>query len=64
MTTTSGTWTEEILELAGTKVQLVKGGSGKPLLVLHDEMGQQGLLEVVISSVASGGDSAGSPVAD
>ena len=44
MTTTSGTWTEEILELAGTKVQMVKGGSGKPLLVLHDEMGYAGWL--------------------
>jgi len=44
MTTTSGTWTEETLELAGSKVQLVKGGSGKPLLVLHDEMGYAGWL--------------------
>ena len=44
MTTTSGTWTEEILELAGTKIQMVKGGSGDPLLVLHDEMGPPGWL--------------------
>ena len=44
MTTTSGTWTEEVLELAGTKVQMVKGGSGDPLLVLHDEMGHPGWL--------------------
>ena len=44
MTTTSGTWTEEILELAGTKVEMVKGGSGDPLLVLHDEMGHPGWL--------------------
>jgi pimeloyl-ACP methyl ester carboxylesterase len=44
MTTTSGTWTEEIIELAGTKVQMVKGGSGQPLLVLHDEMGHPGWL--------------------
>jgi pimeloyl-ACP methyl ester carboxylesterase len=44
MTTTSGTWTEEIIELAGTKVQMVKGGSGHPLLVLHDEMGHPGWL--------------------
>jgi pimeloyl-ACP methyl ester carboxylesterase len=44
MTTTSGTWTEEITELAGTKVQMVKGGSGHPLLVLHDEMGYPGWL--------------------
>ena len=44
MTTASGTWTQEIVELAGTKVQMVKGGSGSPLLILHDEMGHPGWL--------------------
>ena len=36
------TWTEEIVEAAGTKVRLFKGGSGEPLLVLHDELGHHG----------------------
>ena len=44
MTTTSQTWTEEIIEVAGTKLQLVKGGTGEPLLLLHDEMGHPGWL--------------------
>lgn len=44
MTTASGTWTEEMVELAGTKIQMVKGGTGDPLLVLHDEMGHPGWL--------------------
>ena len=44
MTTTSQTWTEEIVDLAGAKIQLVKGGSGDPLLILHDEMGYHGWL--------------------
>ncbi|MCI0438406.1 MAG: alpha/beta hydrolase [Chloroflexi bacterium] len=42
MTTASRTWTEELLEVAGTRLQLVKGGAGEPLLVLHGEMGHPG----------------------
>ncbi len=42
MTTASQTWTEKTVELAGTTVRLVKGGSGPPLLFLHDEMGNPG----------------------
>ena len=45
MTTRSQTWTEEILEVAGTRLQMVKGGKGEPLLILHDEMGHPGWLQ-------------------
>ena len=34
--------TQQTLDLAGTRIEMVKGGSGKPLLVLHDEMGHPG----------------------
>ena len=44
MTTATQTWTREITELAGTKVELVRGGAGKPLLILHDESGHPGWL--------------------
>ena len=42
MTIASTTWTEEMVELAGTRIQFVKGGRGEPLLILHDEMGHPG----------------------
>ena len=42
MTTTSQTWTEEMVQAAGARIQLVKGGSGEPLLILHDELGHPG----------------------
>lgn len=38
----SEVWTEEMIEVAGTRVQIVKGGSGEPLLILHDELGHPG----------------------
>ena len=44
MSTASSTWTEEIIEVAGSRLQMVKGGSGAPLLILHDEMGHHGAL--------------------
>ncbi len=44
MTTTAQTWSEETVEAAGVRLQLVKGGTGAPLLVLHDEMGHTGWL--------------------
>ena len=44
MTTSSVAWTQEMVEVAGTRINLVKGGSGAPLLVLHDEMGHPGWL--------------------
>ena len=39
MSTTTTTWTEETITLAGTEVQMVTGGTGEPLLIFHDEMG-------------------------
>ncbi len=67
MTTTAQAWTEEMVELAGASVQLVKGGSGEPLLILHDEMGHPGWMnfhealgqsnELIIPSHPGFGDS-------
>ena len=39
MSTSSLTWTEGTTQVAGANLHIVKGGSGDPLLVLHDEMG-------------------------
>lgn len=44
MTTTSTPWTEEMVEAAGIRLQMVKGGTGRPLLILHDELGHPGAL--------------------
>lgn len=44
MTTASQVWTEEIVEVAGSRLQLAKGGNGSPLLILHDELGHHGAL--------------------
>lgn len=44
MTTTPQAWTEDIVEVAGTRLQLVKGGGGDPLLILHDEIGNHATL--------------------
>ncbi len=44
MTATTQPWTEDMVEVAGVKLQVVKGGSGEPLLILHDEMGHPGWL--------------------
>jgi pimeloyl-ACP methyl ester carboxylesterase len=38
------TWREEITRVAGTDLAIIKGGSGRPLLVLHEELGHPGWL--------------------
>jgi len=35
-------WAETTADIAGTTLTLVRGGSGKPLLMLHDELGYPG----------------------
>ena len=44
MTTGTQEYTEEAIELAGANIQLVKGGTGNPMLVLHGELGHRGWL--------------------
>ncbi len=44
MTTSAKTWNEETINVAGVDLQIVKGGSGEPLLILHDEMGHMNWL--------------------
>ncbi len=42
MTTSAAGWTEEVAKVAGTELQIVKGGQGEPLLLIHGEMGHPG----------------------
>jgi pimeloyl-ACP methyl ester carboxylesterase len=35
-------WSEETIKVAGAELALIKGGSGKPLLIFHDELGYPG----------------------
>ena len=44
--TTTAAYTEERVQVAGVEMQILKGGAGEPLLVLHDEMGQPGWLRI------------------
>ena len=44
MATAAQAWTEEIVEAAGVSLQMIKGGSGAPLLIMHGELGHQGWL--------------------
>ena len=38
-------WTEDTVNVAGAQLVLVKGGSGQPLLVFHDELGYAGWMK-------------------
>ena len=38
-------WTEVTVPVAGTDLAMIKGGTGSPLLVLHDELGFTGWLQ-------------------
>lgn len=38
-------WKEEITHVAGTDLAIIKGGQGKPMLVLHEELGHPGWLK-------------------
>ena len=44
MATTATPWTEEIVEAGGITLHITKGGTGRPLLILHDELGHPGWL--------------------
>ena len=44
MATGTLAWTEQTVEAAGAQLQVVTGGSGDPLLILHDEFGHHGQL--------------------
>ncbi len=38
-------WREEKIKVAGADLLVVRGGKGKPLLVLHEELGYPGWLQ-------------------
>jgi pimeloyl-ACP methyl ester carboxylesterase len=44
MATNTSEWREETIRVAGTDLTCIQGGSGKPLLVLHEELGHPGWL--------------------
>jgi pimeloyl-ACP methyl ester carboxylesterase len=44
MTTSAGHYTEETVEVAQTQLHMLKGGTGRPLLVLHGVEGYEGWL--------------------
>ncbi len=44
MSTTTGNYTEEMVQLGTGQVHLMKGGAGKPLLLFQDDIGSPGWL--------------------
>ena len=42
--TVAQTWSESFIEVAGGQVELLSGGSGEPLIVLHHDIGNPGWL--------------------
>jgi len=36
-------WAEDTISVAGVQLSMVKGGSGRPLVIFHDELGYRGL---------------------
>ena len=38
MATGLQTWSEELVEVGNSTMKVVRGGSGKPLLILHGEL--------------------------
>ena len=44
MTSTAPIVTEEIVSVGGTELQIARAGSGPPLIIFHDEMGQHAWL--------------------
>jgi pimeloyl-ACP methyl ester carboxylesterase len=38
-------WKEEITHVAGTDLAIIRGGQGKPLLILHEELGHPGWMQ-------------------
>ncbi len=44
MTTTTQTYTDEFIEVAGNRVHMMKAGTGDPLLILHHDFGPTGWL--------------------
>src|ERR1700676_455429 len=44
MAENSREWHEETIKVDGTNLRVIKGGTGNPLLILHDELGFPGWL--------------------
>ena len=38
-------WSENTIQVAGTDLTFIKGGTGRPLLVLHEELGHAGVMQ-------------------